>query len=86
MTGDIKIAPTDLSIAEYDTLTDTIKLWGWNDPEVVDWYRHPNETFIEQVVRTVAHEEFHRILYFVEGYSATWHYDFITTTRINDLP
>jgi len=81
----LTVAPTELSIAEYSIATDTILFWSWNIQNA-PWYAKPTETGLEMVVRIVAHEEMHRILYKLEGGNATFAYDNCTTTDIDDLP
>jgi hypothetical protein len=79
----IVIAPTEFSIAEYDFVLDRISLWDWLAE--ARWYRFGNENAFEMVVRIICHEELHRIIYKLQGKSATRDYDRITTCDIRDL-
>ncbi|SRR6266568_2394429 len=82
--GEVTIAPTQFSIAEYAIACDTIILWGWV-PENFVFYAKLGEDYIATIARVIAHEEIHRVLFKVEGESATWGYDNITKTDIEDL-
>lgn len=81
----IVIAPIPLSIAHYNWKTDQIHLWNWKK-NVLRWYRHKGESLFSQVVRTIAHEEMHRILYHLDGFTSAWNYDFVTKLDLGDLP
>src|SRR5690349_13876144 len=82
--GEIAIAPTQLSIAEYAIACDVIILWGWL-PENFVFYAKLNEDWLQTTARVIAHEEMHRIIYQLEGEHATFQYDNITLTEIEDL-